>query len=209
MFFRSIWKTLIGFVTCTIIVLLLIFILWPTFDQPGLVEFNQIMVDNYGSGGHFAIGLLSLLVVNIFLPIDLPDIFDVVQTFSDNSIDVNLFPFSSTGMYILILAIWLIGSFAGGLASRGGLRSGAWSAMLSFVFLDLIFSIMVDAMEISVAGFTGSFFTVFFFTLVVGSFIFIPVVGLAGGIAGGILGKMLFRKNKDKSSKNSISSDKE
>ncbi len=208
MFFRRIWKTLIGFVTCTIVVILLILILWPTFDQPGLVAFNEIMITDHPSGGHFVVALLSLLVVNIFLPIDLPDIFDVVQTFTDNSIDIDLFPFSSTGMYILILAIWLIGSFAGGLASRGGLRSGAWSAMLSFVFLDIIFSVMVDAMSISIAGFTGSFFTVFFFTLVVGSFIFIPVVGLAGGILGGILGKMLFRKDKDKSSKDSSNGDK-
>ena len=160
MFFRRIWKTLIGFVTCTIVVILLILILWPTFDQPGLVAFNEIMITDHPSGGHFVVALLSLLVVNIFLPIDLPDIFDVVQTFTDNSIDIDLFPFSSTGMYILILAIWLIGSFAGGLASRGGLRSGAWSAMLSFVFLDIIFSVMVDAMSISIAGFTGSFFTV-------------------------------------------------
>ena len=207
MFFRRIVKSLIGFVTCTIVVLLLILILWPTFDQPGLVEFNRIMVENYGSGGHFAVALLSLLVVNIFLPIDLPDIFNVANTLSGSPVPDG-FPFSHVGMYILILVIWLIGSFAGGLASRGGLRSGAWSAMLSFVFLDLIFSIMVDAMGISIAGFTGSFFVVFFFTLVVGSFIFIPIVGLAGGIAGGILGKMLFRKVKDKSSKDSNNSDK-
>jgi hypothetical protein len=201
-------KSLIGFVTCTIVVLLLILILWPTFDQPGLVEFNRLMVEQYGSSGHFTVALLSLLVVNIFLPIDLPDIFNVANTLSGSPVPDG-FPFSHVGMYILILVIWLIGSFAGGLASRGGLRSGAWSAMLSFVFLDLIFSIMVDAMGISVAGFTGSFFVVFFFTLVVGSFIFIPIVGLAGGIAGGILGKMLFRKGKDKSSKDSINSDKE
>ncbi|MHA1345473.1 MAG: hypothetical protein ACTSVO_08705 [Candidatus Heimdallarchaeaceae archaeon] len=208
MFFRRIIKSLIGFVTCTIVVILLILILWPTFDQPGLVAFNQLMVDQHGSSGHFAVALLSLLVVNIFLPINLPDIFNVVNSFSDNGIPQD-FPFSHTGMYILILVIWLIGSFAGGLASRGGLRSGAWSAMLSFVFLDLIFSIIVDAMGISIAGFTGSFFVVFFFTLVVGSFIFIPVVGLAGGIAGGILGKMLFRKDKDKGSKDSSNSDKQ
>ncbi|MCK4895355.1 MAG: hypothetical protein KAS47_01000 [Candidatus Heimdallarchaeota archaeon] len=207
MFFRRIVKSLIGFVTCTIVVLLLILILWPTFDQPGLVEFNRIMVEDYGSGGHFAVALLSLLVVNIFLPIDLPDIFNVANTLSGSPVPDG-FPFRHVGMYILILVIWLIGSFAGGLASRGGLRSGAWSAMLSFVFLDLIFSIMVDAMGISIAGFTGSFFVVFFFTLVVGSFIFIPIVGLAGGIAGGILGKMLFRKVKDKSSKDSNNSDK-
>ncbi len=207
MFFRSIWKTVIGFVTCTIVVLLLILILWPTFDQPGLVAFNEIMVTEHPSSGHFVVALLSLLVVNIFLPIDLPDIFDVANTLSGSPVPDG-FPFSHTGMYILILAIWLIGSFAGGLASRGGLNSGAWSAMLSFVFLDIIFSIMVDAMEISIAGFAGSFFVVFFFTLVVGSFIFIPVVGLAGGIAGGILGKMLFRKDKDKSSKDSSNGDK-
>jgi len=206
MFFRRIVKSLIGFVTCTIVVLLLILILWPTFDQPGLVEFNQLMVQKYGSSGHFTVALLSLLVVNIFLPINLPDIFDIANTLSGSPVPDG-FPFSHTGMYILILVIWLIGSFAGGLASRGGLRSGAWSAMLSFVFLDLIFSIMVDAMAISIAGFTGSFFVVFFFTLVVGSFIFIPVVGLAGGIAGGILGKMLFRKDKEKSSKDSSNSD--
>ncbi|MCK5305424.1 MAG: hypothetical protein KAJ72_09235 [Candidatus Heimdallarchaeota archaeon] len=207
MFFRRIVKSLIGFVTCTIVVLLLILILWPTFDQPGLVEFNRIMVEEYGSSGHFAVALLSLLVVNIFLPINLPDIFNVSNTLAGSPVPDG-FPFSHVGMYILILVIWLIGSFAGGLASRGGLRSGAWSAMLSFVFLDLIFSIMVDAMGISIAGFTGSFFVVFFFTLVVGSFIFIPIVGLAGGIAGGILGKMLFRKVKDKSSKDSNNSDK-
>ncbi|MCK5410101.1 MAG: hypothetical protein KAJ30_07535, partial [Candidatus Heimdallarchaeota archaeon] len=65
MFFRRIVKSLIGFVTCTIVVLLLILILWPTFDQPGLVEFNRIMVEEYGSSGHFAVALLSLLVVNI------------------------------------------------------------------------------------------------------------------------------------------------
>ncbi len=208
MFFRRIVKSLIGFVTCTIVVILLILILWPTFDQPGLVEFNRLMVEKYGSGGHFTVALLSLLVVNIFLPIDLPDIFNVANTLSGSPVPDG-FPFSHVGMYILILVIWLIGSFAGGLASRGGLRSGAWSAMLSFVFLDLIFSIMVDAMGISIAGFTGSFFVVFFFTLVVGSFIFIPIVGLAGGIAGGILGKMLFRKDKDRSSKDSINGDKE
>ena len=207
MFFRRIVKSLIGFVTCTIVVLLLILILWPTFDQPGLVEFNRIMVEEYGSSGHFAVALLSLLVVNIFLPINLPDIFNVANTLAGSPVPDG-FPFSHVGMYILILVIWLIGSFAGGLASRGGLRSGAWSAMLSFVFLDLIFSIMVDAMGISIAGFTGSFFVVFFFTLVVGSFIFIPIVGLAGGIAGGILGKMLFRKDKDKSSKDSSNGDK-
>ena len=202
MFFRRIAKSLIGFLTCTVVVILLILLLWPTFTQPGLIAFHDAIVADYGSSGHFAVALLSLLVVNIFLPINLPEIFQIV----DLGID---FPFSEggTGMYILILVIWLIGSFAGGLASRGGLRSGAWSAMLSFLFLNLIFSIMVDAMGISIAGFTGSFFVVFFFTLVMGSFIFIPIVGLAGGIVGGILGKMLFRKTRDKTESDSSDKD--
>ncbi|MBY8999898.1 MAG: hypothetical protein KGD64_03195 [Candidatus Heimdallarchaeota archaeon] len=208
MFLRKIYKTLIGFITCTIVVVLLVLILFPTFPE-NFLAFNEYIVTDlgHGSSGHFAVALLSLLVVTVFLPINLPDIFDLTNTLE---IDLGIpdgFPFDSTGMIFLILGIWLIGAFAGGLASRGGLSSGAWSAMLSFIFLDLIFSIMVDAMGISIAGFTGSFFVVFLFTLVLGSFLFIPIAGLAGGIAGGILGKMLFRKTKDKISKDSSTSE--
>ena len=188
MFLRRIYKSLIGFVTCTIVVVLLMLVLWPTLNIEALELANAALVADHGSGGHFWLILLSLLVVNIFMAINIPIPIPILQTYG---LDKTL---GNGGVYVLILVVWLVGSFAGGLVSRGGLRAGAWSAMLSFLFLDFIFAIMTSAFF----GSGGRFFGTFFATLVLGSFIFVPLIGLAGGVAGGILGKMLFTKSKGK-----------
>jgi hypothetical protein len=195
MFLKRVYKSLIGFVTCTAVVLLLMYLIWPTIVQAELISLDTEMRNSYGGGGHFWVILLMLLVVNIFLPITLPiplpyDLgeFELTNQFGD------------WRLYLLIVFIWLVGAFAGGLASRGGLRSGAWSAMLSFLFLDLIFAAITPGFNIPFLelGGTGTFFVTFLFTLIVGSFILIPIIGLVGGAIGGILGKMLFRKKKSK-----------
>ena len=193
MFLRRFVKSIIGFITCTIIVVVLMLLIWPTIDFQALIDLNTDMTTNHGAGGHFWVTLLMLLVVNMFLPINIPNPIPLTDELISNS-------FGSAGLYVLILAIWLIGAFAGGLASRGGLRSGAWSAILSFLFLDFIFATMTASMNLSVAGLHGFplFIVSFLFSLVVGSFIFVPIIGLAGGIFGGILGKMLFTKDKKK-----------
>lgn len=193
MFLRRFIKSIIGFITCTIVVVMLILLIWSTIDFQALIDLNTDMVTNHGAGGHFWITLLMLLVVNMFLPINIPNPIPLTDDLISNS-------FGSGGLYVLILAIWLIGAFAGGLASRGGLRSGAWSAILSFLFLDFIFATMTASMNLSVAGLHGFslFIVTFLFTIVIGSFIFVPIIGLVGGIFGGILGKMLFTKDKKK-----------
>jgi hypothetical protein len=188
MFLRRIYKSIIGFITCTIVVVGLMLLLWPTLDIAALDLANTALVADHGAGGHFWLALLALLVVNIFMAINIPIPIPILQTYG---LDKTL---GNGGVYVLILVIWLIGSFAGGLASRGGLRSGAWSAMLSFLFLDFIFSIMTSAFF----GSGGRFFGTFFATLVLGSFIFVPLIGLVGGGVGGILGKMLFAKYRGK-----------
>lgn len=187
-FLRRIYKSLIGSVTCTIVVVLLMLLLRPTIDIEALQLANIALKADHGAGGTIWLSLLMLLVVNIFMKINVPIPIPVLQTYGlDNTL-------GNGGVYVLILLIWLIGSFAGGLVSRGGLRSGAWSAMLSFLFLDFIFAIMTS----SFFGSGGRFFGTFFATLILGSFIFVPLIGLAGGIVGGILGKMLFTKSKGK-----------
>ncbi|MCE7738443.1 MAG: hypothetical protein KAU62_05115 [Candidatus Heimdallarchaeota archaeon] len=187
-FLRRVYKSIIGFITCTIVVVLLMLVLWPTLGIEALDIANAALVADHGSGGHFWLMLLILLVVNIFIKMNLPIPIPILETYGlDNTL-------GNGGVYVLILVIWLIGSFVGGLVSRGGLRSGAWSAMLSFLFLDFIFATMTS----SFFGSGGLFFSTFFATLILGSFIFVPLIGLVGGITGGILGKMLFTKSKDK-----------
>ena len=187
-FFKRIYKSIIGFITCTIVVVLLMMLLFPTIDISLIQAADLGLKADHGAGGHFWLILLMLLIVNIFMSINIPIPIPALETYN---LETNL---GNGGVYVLILVIWFIGSFAGGLASRGGLRSGAWSAMLSFLFLDFIFATMTSSMFSS----GGLFFSTFFATLILGSFIFVPIVGLAGGIIGGILGKMLFRKSKDK-----------
>lgn len=187
-FFKRIYKSIIGFITCTIVVVLLMFVLFPTIDISAIQLANNGLTSAHGAGGHFWLILLMLLIVNIFMSINIPIPIPALETYN---LEKDL---GNGGVYALILLIWLIGSFAGGLASRGGLRSGAWSAMLSFLFLDFIFATMTSSMFSS----GGLFFSTFFATLILGSFIFVPIAGLVGGILGGILGKMLFRKSKDK-----------
>ena len=187
-FLRRIYKSIIGFITCTIVVVFLILVLWPTLGIEALDIANTALVADHGPGGHFWLMLLILLVVNIFIKMNLPIPIPILETYGlDNTL-------GNGGVYVLILVIWLIGSFVGGLVSRGGLRSGAWSAMLSFLFLDFIFATMTSSFFSS----GGLFFSTFFVTLILGSFIFVPLIGLAGGMIGGILGKMLFTKSKDK-----------
>jgi len=173
---RRILRSFVGFVTCTLVVVLIMFILWPTIDIIPLVEAHDYLVDPIG-----------------FLPM-----------FSELNIDQSFAignKFGNAGLYFLILGIWLVGSFAGGLVSRGGLRAGSTSATLSFIFLDVVFSIMAVSFDWNIAGISGFllFFVMFFFTLVIGSFVFVGIIGLIGGGIGGILGKMLFTKDtKDK-----------
>ncbi|MHA1406900.1 MAG: hypothetical protein ACTSSG_05920 [Candidatus Heimdallarchaeaceae archaeon] len=194
MFLKRLYKSLIGFITCTIVVVVIMLILWPTITDLPLLDLNTEVVTNHGAGGHFWLVLLMLLVVNIFLPIKIPS---PIPQITEAEIANN---FGNVGLYILILFIWLVGSFAGGLSSRGGLRSGMWASIISFLFLDLIFSSMTASLFSSIAGLSGFvlFLATFFFTLVIGSFLFVPILGLIGGIIGGILGKMLFRKKKEK-----------
>lgn len=199
-FFKRIYKTLIGFVTCSIVVVVLMLLLWPTFDTPeffALIEDNTIMTDNYGAGGHFWIILLMLLNPSIFLNITNP-VFGVDQALED---------MLGVGAFILILAIWFIGSFAGGLASRGGLRSGLWSAVSSFLFLSFLFATLSGSLGGVSTGGGLAFIVNLFAPMVLGSFLVIPVLGIAGGIVGGILGKMLFTKTKKKDEETSKSED--
>lgn len=197
MLFKRLYKTIIGFVTCTTVVVVLMILIWPTIDFSNLITMHDNLVTDYGGGAHFWVILLMLLVVNIFLPIKIPNPIPQLEGYDIYN------QTGHVGLYILILAIWLIGAFAGGLASRGGLRSGAWSAILSFLFLDLIFAIITSSTNAAIVGLSGFplFIVTFLFTMVVGSFVFVPILGLAGGIAGGILGKMLFRKEKVKEEK--------
>ena len=116
---------------------------------------------------------MMLLNVSVFLKMTNPVV----------GIDNPVEQMSNIGVFILILAIWLIGSFAGGLASRGGLRSGLWSAVLSYLFLDFLFATMSGAM-VGTATAGGIVFIINFFApIVLGSFLIIPVIGIAGGIA--------------------------
>ena len=191
MFLKRFFKSIIGFITCTVVIVLLLYIIWPTIDMMELINLNESLKADHGAGGHFWMILLMLLVVNMFLKIGIP----LPEILASYSIDNQ---FGNPRMYVLIIFIWLLGSFAGGLASRGGLRSGAWSAILSFLFLDFIFAIMTASMGITFLGLSGFslFIVTFLATMVLGSFVFIPIIGLIGGIIGGILGKMLFRKGK-------------
>ena len=102
---------------------------------------------------------------------------------------------------IFILALWFIGSFAGGLASRGGLRSGLWSAVFSYLFLSFLFATVSGSLGGVSTGGLLAFIVNLFAPMVFGSFFVIPVLGMAGGIVGGILGKMLFTKSKKKDDK--------
>jgi hypothetical protein len=191
LFFKRIYKTLIGFVTCTVIVVVVMLLLWPTFDTTGFAALNDLnteMVTDYGAGGHFWIILMMLLNVSIFLKIGIP-VAGITEAVEE---------MSGTGAFILILAIWFLGSFAGGLASRGGLRSGLWSAVLSYLFLSFLFATMSASMAVSATGGFLIFIINFFAPMVLGSFLVIPILGIAGGITGGILGKMLFTKSKSK-----------
>lgn len=192
LFFKRIYKTLIGFVTCFVVVVVLMLLLWPTFNSPdfvALTNLNTTFQDNYGAGGHFWIILLMLLNPSIFLNFKVLPIVGVTSEIKD---------MVGVGAFILILGIWLIGSFAGGLASRGGLRSGLWSSVFSYLLLSFLFAtISASLVEDPTGGFL-IFIINFFAPMVLGSFFVIPVLGLAGGIIGGILGKMLFTKTKIK-----------
>ena len=191
MFLKRIYKTLIGFVTCFVVVVVLMLLLWPTFDAPNfiaLTEMNTIYTEDYGAGGHFWVILLMLLNPSIFLSFNSP-VFGVNQQIED---------MVGVGAFILILGIWFIGSFAGGLASRGGLRSGLWSAVISFLFLSFLFATLSGSLVgTSAAGFLV-FIVNLFAPMILGGFLVVPILGIAGGIAGGILGKMLFTKSKKK-----------
>ncbi len=191
-FFKRIYKTLIGFVTCSVVVVVLMLLLWPTFNSPeylALTDWNSVYTGNYGAGGHFWIILMMLLNPSIFLNFHINPI-----TMFNNDIENMV----GVGAFILILGIWFIGSFAGGLASRGGLRSGLWSALLSYFFLSFLFAVLTGALGgVSTGGFLAFIITLVS-PIVLGCFFIIPVLGIAGGIAGGILGKMLFTKSKKK-----------
>ena len=187
-FFKRISKTLIGFVTCSTVIVVLMLLLWSTLGIDELTQLNIDMTDDYGAGGHFWVILLILLNISVFIkmPIPIAGVPNDVENMGN------------AGVLILILVIWLIGSFAGGLASRGGLKSGIWSAILSYLFLDFLFATMSASMAVSTTGGFLIFIVNFFAPMALGSFFIIPVIGLAGGIAGGILGKMLFTKPKKK-----------
>ncbi len=187
-FFKRIYKTLIGFVTCSVVIVVLMLLLWSTIGIEELITLNSDMITNYGAGGHFWVILMMLLNVSIFINMNIP-IVGVTQPVED---------MSNPGVFVLILVIWLIGSFAGGLASRGGLRSGLWSAVLSYLFLVFLFATMSGSMVGTGTAGMLVFIINFFAPIVLGSFFIIPILGIAGGIAGGILGKMLFTKSKKK-----------
>lgn len=198
MFFKRIYKTLIGFVTCFIVVVVLMLLLWPTLnssDYTDLVILNSTYEGNYGAG-HFWIILLMLLNPSIFLNFISP----VIGTSSLHGMVV-------IPAFFLILGIWFIGAFAGGLASRGGLRSGLWSALLSYLLLSFLFATISGSIVESSLGSFTVFIINFFAPMVLGSFFVVPILGLAGGIVGGILGKMLFTKSKKKDKETSDNND--
>ncbi|MHA1198233.1 MAG: hypothetical protein ACTSQF_02590 [Candidatus Heimdallarchaeaceae archaeon] len=206
LFFKRIYKTLIGFVTCAVVVVVLMLLLWPTFDSPdflALIELNTDYSDNYGAGGHFWVILMMLLNPSIFLNITNP-VIGISQPLED---------MVGIGAFILILGIWFIGSFAGGLASRGGLRSGLWSAVISYFFLSFLFATLSGSLGAVSSGVSFGSLLVFiinlFAPMVLGSFFIIPVLGIAGGIVGGILGKMVFTKSKKKDNEIEKTTDKE
>ena len=180
--------------TCAIVVVVLMLLLWPTFNSPdfvALTDMNTLFTNDYGAGGHFWIILLMLLNPSIFLNMDSP-VFGINQPLED---------MVGIGAFILILALWFIGSFAGGLASRGGLRSGLWSAVFSYLFLSFLFATVSGSLGGVSTGGLLAFIVNLFAPMVFGSFFVIPVLGMAGGIVGGILGKMLFTKSKKKDDK--------
>ncbi len=192
--FRRMIETFIGFLTCTIVVTLIMFILWPTIDHQPIIDANQTLVEKHGFGGHLWIILLMLLVINLFVPFNfsIPTPIPMMEEYNlANS-------FANPALYFLILGIWLVGSFAGGLASRGGLRSGLYASLSSFLFLNLLFSLMTVSIDIEIIGINKFifFFVIFLFTIVIGSFAAVFMCGLVGGAIGGILGKILFRKEK-------------
>lgn len=202
LFFKRIYKTLIGFVTCTVVVVVLMLLLWPTFDSPdflALIEVNTTLTDNHGAGGHFWVILMMLLNPSIFLNLDSP-VVGITQPLED---------MVGVGAFILILALWFVGSFAGGLASRGGLRSGLWSAVTSYLFLSFLFATLSGSLGGVSTGGLLVFIINLFAPMVLGSFFVIPVLGIAGGIVGGILGKMLFTKSKKKDDDIDKTTDKE
>ncbi|MHA1302432.1 MAG: hypothetical protein ACTSQE_00095 [Candidatus Heimdallarchaeaceae archaeon] len=206
MFGKRIVRTFIGFVTCTIVVVLIMLILWPTIDVTALIEAHEYLVNEHGFGGHLFIILLMLLVVNLFIPFKYTLPIGFLPMFKELNINQSFEignSFGNAGLYFLILGIWLVGSFAGGLASRGGLRAGSTSATLSFLFLNFIFSILAVSFDWNVAGISGFllFFVMFFFTMILGSFVFVGIIGLIAGGLGGIFGKVLFPGDKAKDSK--------
>ncbi len=196
MFLFKRWKsTLIGFLTCTIVIVCLMLILWATIDVQAVIDANTALVEQAGAAGHLWVILLMLVVVNLFIPFnfDIPLPIPLLKEYNLNS-SIS----GHAGLYFLILLIWLIGAFVGGLASRGGLKSGMSSAIWSFIFLDFLFAVLTASIKSGEAGMSGFplFIVTFLIALFVGSFIFVIILGLVGGAIGGILGKMLFRKEK-------------
>ncbi len=205
---KKIIQALTGLLTTIIVMVGIMFILWPTIDIPVLIQANNELVSRYGFGGHLFMILLMLLLVNIFIPFKFSFPISFLPMFSNLNIDQSIQvgnKFGSPAMYFLILGIWLLGSFAGGLVSRGGLKSGSTSSGLAFLILDLLFSILAVSFDWNIAGISGFllFFVMFFFVMILGSFVIVEVIGLVGGGLGGIFGKVLL--SGDKKKKDSVS----
>lgn len=194
MILKRIRNTFTGFVTNFLVVLIFMVLLWPTIDQPELLSANDQLKASHGFFGHLWLILLMLLVVNLFIPFNF-SIPSPIPMMKDMDL-VN--SFANPGMYFLILGIWLLGAFAGGLASRGGLRSGTSSSVMTFITLNVLFSLLSVIIDIQIAGLSGVFLfiVIFFFTITIGSFFFVSIIGFVGGSIGGILGKMIFKRPK-------------
>jgi len=64
MFLFKRWKsTLIGFLTCTIVIVCLMLILWATIDVQAVIDANTALVEQAGAAGHLWVILLMLVVV--------------------------------------------------------------------------------------------------------------------------------------------------
>lgn len=192
--FRRLFAPIMGSITSMLTTVGLMLILWPTIDTQEILDVNAKLVEEHGFLGHLWVILLMLLVVNIFIPFKftIPTPIAFMKEYNlQNS-------FGNAGLYFLILFIWFVGAFAGGMVTRRGLRTGSSSAVAAFLFLDFLFATITASILSGFGGLSGFalFIATFFFAIILGSFIFVGIIGFIGGSIGGILGKLLLRREK-------------
>ena len=189
--FRRLFAPILGCITSIITTVGLMLILWPTINTQAIIDVNTKLVNEHGFLGHLWVILLMLLVVNIFIPFNFK-IPTPIAFMKDYNLQNS---FGNAGMYFLILFIWFVGAFAGGMVTRRGLRSGSSASVMAFLLLDFLFATITASILSGYGGMTGFalFIATFFFAIILGSFVFVGIIGFIGGSIGGILGKLLLR----------------